>query len=70
ASYRYVSGSSVAAAHVTGVVALLLAARSDLTSVDVGRLLMAAVDQRGGVPMLDACKALGTIRGSHAFCSR
>lgn len=68
--YRYVSGSSVAAAHVTGVVALMLSAQADLTPGDVGRALNSAITLREGVPMLDACQALRSVRGSPDFCDR
>jgi subtilisin family serine protease len=67
--YRYVSGSSVATAHVTGVAALLLSARPDLKPKDIERALRDAVKQRSSGPMLDACQALRSVTGDTLDCS-
>ncbi len=58
--YDYFSGSSVAAAHVSGVVALMLAADGGLTGDEIRRTLDDAREMRGGRPVLDACEALRT----------
>ncbi|WP_157982223.1 S8 family serine peptidase [Oceanicella sp. SM1341] len=58
--YGYVSGSSVAAAHVSGVAALLLAARPSLGPEALARALQAAVRPRPE-PVLDACRAVGEV---------
>ena len=68
--HRYVSGSSVAAAHVSGVVALMLAQQADLTSDDVKGALMSAVTSDGDVAMLDACKALQAVGDPTKACIR
>ncbi|MEM7056478.1 MAG: S8 family serine peptidase [Pseudomonadota bacterium] len=59
--YRYVSGSSVAAAHVSGVVVLLLAKRNDLTPSAVTQTLIRAQRNKGDGPVLDAFEALELI---------
>ncbi len=61
AQYRYVSGSSVAAAHISGVVALLLAKRADLDPGAVTDALKAAMRDSKEQPMLDAYEALNVI---------
>lgn len=67
--HRYVSGSSVAAAHVSGVAALLLALRADLKTDDIARALSAAVTLKGERPMLDACEALRSIDDQKKLCT-
>ena len=57
--HRYVSGSSVATAHVSGVVALMLALEPGLTPQAISERLKNAV--RGEditSAMLDACQAI------------
>nr|WP_245224235.1 S8 family serine peptidase [Rhizobium halophytocola] len=68
--YNYVSGSSVAAAHVSGVVALLLAAHPGLHANDVAKTLHAAVEARHGKPMLDACQALDAVVDKPFSCTQ
>ncbi|QPH54078.1 S8 family peptidase [Pontivivens ytuae] len=58
--YDYFSGSSVAAAHVSGVVALMLAADDTLGSDEILRTFGTARALHNGRPMLDACEALRT----------
>jgi hypothetical protein len=67
--HRYVSGSSAAAAHVSGVVALMLSEQQDLTSDQIATTLAAAVTLRDNVPMLDACKSLGGTVEFAAGCA-
>ncbi len=66
--YRYVSGSSVAAAHVSGVVALLRARHHDLAAPDIAHALHGAVVMHGDVPMVDACEALRAVEASAPAC--
>jgi subtilisin family serine protease len=57
--YDYASGSSLAAAHVSGIVALLVARRPGLTSNQISTLLMASrptVDES-----VNACRALAQL---------
>ncbi|SFO84394.1 Subtilase family protein [Cohaesibacter marisflavi] len=56
--YRYVSGSSVAAAHISGILALLLAMHPELTTDSLANALHASIRQQDGAPMIDACAVL------------
>ena len=66
-AYALVSGSSFAAAHVTGVVALLLEQNPELTPGDALELLKATARPiQGAAPsrvagVVDACAALGKL---------
>lgn len=66
--YRYVSGSSVAAAHVTGVVALLLASEASLTADEIEDILSGALRDQDGGPLLDACAALQALGNGQTAC--
>jgi hypothetical protein len=64
--YGLASGSSLAAAHVSGVVALLLEHRSDLGSVDVRALLdeftrPMSVDDNNAIEILNGCLAVAAL---------
>jgi subtilisin family serine protease len=67
ATYELVSGSSFAAAHVTGVVALLLEQTPELRPADASELLQATAHPIQGVApsrvagVVDACAALGKL---------
>jgi subtilisin family serine protease len=57
--FDYASGSSLSAAHVSGIVALLLAKKPGLSRGDVSRLL---VDSRAGADSsVNACRALAEL---------
>jgi subtilisin family serine protease len=59
--YDYSSGSSLSAAQVSGIAALLLAMRPALSGADVDRLLL---DSRGGgQDYVNACRALARLLG-------
>ena len=67
--YDFASGTSVATAHVTGIVALLLAKNSKLTGAAVYQLLRDTtvhVDT-GGDDSVDACGAVTALLG-HGVC--
>jgi len=67
--YDFASGTSVATAHVTGIVALLLAKNSKLTGAAVYQLLRDTtvhVDV-GGEDSVDACAAVTALIG-HGIC--
>lgn len=66
--YRYVDGSSIAAAHVSGVAALLLAQRNGLTPAEIASVLTAAITLTDEMPMLDACKALSGVSDAAVTC--
>ncbi len=57
--YDYASGSSLSAAHVSGIVALLVASRPGLTSAEVSNLL---IDSRSTIgESVNACRALAQL---------
>lgn len=64
ASYRWMSGTSMAAPHVTGVIALLLSIRPSLTIAEVGEILRSTADPLGdttlGAGRLNAAQAIAT----------
>lgn len=60
-SFDYASGSSLSAAHVSGVVALLVSRKPALTSADAGALLRSAVNPDGR--SVSACRALASLLG-------
>jgi subtilisin family serine protease len=69
--YDFASGSSLAAAQVSGIVALMLAEHPHLTAVEVRNLLLHSshrVDSPAGeILAVDACAALTDARG-HGSC--
>ena len=73
-SYDFLSGSSLAAAHVTGVIALLLEQRPRLTQSDIWSLLTTTarpVNSTAGanaVGLVDACAALSQLLGQ-TYCN-
>jgi subtilisin family serine protease len=58
AAHRYASGSSIAAAHVSGVVALMLARDPGLTPAEIVARLNRSIRQTEAQPMLNACTAI------------
>ncbi|MCD2184696.1 S8 family peptidase [Rhizobium sp. GN54] len=68
--YRYVSGSSVAAAHVAGVAALMRAASPGLRPEEVAHALREATAMHGETGMLDACRALSAVVEETMDCGR
>lgn len=63
--FDYASGSSLSAAHVSGVIALLIAKRPRLESMEVSRLLVASRAHDGA--SVNACRALAQLLG-HTGC--
>jgi subtilisin family serine protease len=63
--YDFASGVSIATAHITGVVALLLAKNSGLTAADAMRLLQNTSVKAGGGngTLVDACAAVVSLVG-------
>ena len=61
--YDFVSGSSIAAAHVTGAAALLLANRPDLSAREIGALLLRPGADGAAAAAMDVCAALLALRG-------
>ena len=70
--YDFASGSSLATAQVTGVIALLLERQRKLTTDGILRILRASTEERetayGRVPSVNACRALAQLEPTHA-CS-
>lgn len=67
--YDYLSGSSIAAAHVSGIVALLLERAPSMHASDVERLLVrtsrpVARDVTGSPRVVSACDALAELNGA------
>lgn len=65
-TYNFMSGSSFAAAHVSGVIALLLELDRHLTAKQAAAILSTAVNQPasfGAQQSIDACSATATVRG-------
>lgn len=75
-SYDFLSGSSLATAHVTGVIALLLQHRQNLTQSEIWALLtttakltaMPVGNGGAAIGVVDACAALGKLMGP-SYCS-
>ncbi len=70
--YDFASGSSLAAAQVSGIVALMLAEHPHLTATEVRNLLLHSSRQvdspAGEILVVDACAALTDAQG-HGSCS-
>ena len=61
-AFDFVSGSSISAAHVSGIVALLLQRRPDLTPASLRRALSLSVRPAGTAPgVVNACEALASL---------
>src|SRR3546814_2681333 len=61
--YDFASGSSLAAAHVSGIAALLLSLSPDIEARAVGRILRRSSATPGGDHLVDAAAAVGTLSG-------
>jgi hypothetical protein len=68
--YDFVSGSSLAAAHVSGAVALLLAANSRLDPAAVYSLLNRTSSSDGGSVAINVCAALAVLRPNGSCSAR
>ena len=62
--YDFTSGSSMAAAHVSGIVALLLAAAPKLDAGSVRDLLLRTSKRSNGVLQVNAASALESLQAS------
>lgn len=65
--YDYASGSSLAAAHVTGAIALLLQVSPRLEATRIVGMLRDSARHKGGP--IDACIAVSAASGHHGACS-
>lgn len=73
-TYDFASGSSLAAAHVTGTVALMLARRPHLTTAEVSRALWDSVGrfvpaQIASPAVVNACQAVASVLGEQRCAS-
>lgn len=67
-SYDYETGTSAATAHVTGIVALMLAENPDLTTADI-RLLLSEASRDLGTPGRDEVFGAGLVDAATAVAS-
>lgn len=67
--YAFFSGSSLAAAHISGVIALLLEKQPGLSHDELAKLLMDSITTSAGVISVNACRALAAITAG-ADCAR
>jgi subtilisin family serine protease len=72
--YGALTGTSIAAAHVSGIAALLLQARPDLTPLQIRRALEGTASTAGartsrlGHGVVDGCRAVGGFLGGRLGC--
>ena len=68
--YDFTSGSSMAAAHVSGIVALLLALSPELDARSIHELLLSTSKTVGGIRQVDAAAAVTALRKNLASSRR
>jgi hypothetical protein len=66
AGYAFMSGNSLAAAHTTGVVALLMERRPDLDAERIAAILTATTTFSGRNASINACRAVAQLAGAAA----
>jgi subtilisin family serine protease len=64
AGYAFLSGNSLAAAHTTGVVALLMERQPDLDAERIAAILTATTTFSGGSASINACRAVAQLAGA------
>jgi subtilisin family serine protease len=64
ASYAFMSGSSLAAAHTTGVVALLMERQPGLDAERIAAILTATTTYSGSSASINACRAVAEVAGA------
>jgi subtilisin family serine protease len=64
ASYAFLTGNSLAAAHATGVVALLKERQPDLDAERIAAILTATSTYSAGSASINACRAVARLAGS------
>jgi subtilisin family serine protease len=69
ASYAFLSGNSLAAAHTTGVVALLMEREPTLDVERITALLSGTMTGSTGYQSINACRALDRLTGNE-LCAR
>ena len=66
AGYAFLTGNSLAAAHTTGVIALLMERQPDLDAERIAAILMATTTYSAGSASINACRAVARIAGTAA----
>jgi subtilisin family serine protease len=64
AGYAFLSGNSLAAAHTTGVVALLLERQPDIDAERIAAILTATTTYTEGTASINACRAVARLAGT------
>jgi subtilisin family serine protease len=64
ASYAFLSGNSLAAAHTTGVVALMLERQPDIDAERIAAILTATTTYSAGKASINACRAVAQLAGA------
>jgi subtilisin family serine protease len=66
AGYAFLTGNSLAAAHTTGVVALLMERQPDLDAERIAAILTATTTYSAGSASINACRAVARLAGTGA----
>jgi subtilisin family serine protease len=66
AGYAFLTGNSLAAAHTTGVVALLMERQPDLDAERIAAILTATTTYSAGSASINACRAVATVAGTRS----
>ncbi len=64
AGYAFLSGNSLAAAHTTGVIALLLERQPDIDAERIAAILTATTTYSEGTASINACRAVARVTGT------
>jgi subtilisin family serine protease len=68
AGYAFLTGNSLAAAHTSGVVALLMERQPDLDAERIAAILTATTTYSAGSASINACRAVARLGGAAALC--
>jgi subtilisin family serine protease len=66
AGYAFLSGNSLAAAHTTGVIALLMERQPDIDAERIAAILTATTTYSAGSASINACRAVARLAGAEA----
>ena len=64
AGYAFLSGNSLAAAHTTGVIALLMERQPDIDAERIAAILTATTTYSAGTASINACRAVARLAGT------
>ena len=64
AGYAFLTGNSLAAAHTTGVIALLMERQPDLDAERIAAILTATTTYSVGSASINACRAVARLTGA------